>query len=88
MFQSYYTSPEALEKKLASHDFQMHSVDRTIPFTGSHPAIMQKKVAAQDWEYSYKKELSVWHKKDKWLQPIEDILGFKLGEYKNYNLIK
>ena len=88
MFQSYYTTPEALEKKMASHDFQMHSVDRTIPFIGSHPEIMHAKVAAQDWEYSYKKELSVWHKKDKFLQPIEDFLGFKLGEYKNYHLIK
>lgn len=88
MFQSYYTSPEALEKKLANHDYQMHSVDRTIPFTGSHPAIMHAKVAAQNWEYQYKKELSVWHKNDKLLQPIEDFLGIKFGEYKNYKLIK
>ena len=88
MFQSYYNTAEGLDKMMASHDFQMHSVDRTIPFTGSHPAIMHAKVAAQNWEYSYKKELSVWHKKDKWLQPIEDFFGFKLGEYKNYHLIK
>lgn len=88
MFQSYYNSAEGLEKIMSSHDYQMHSVDRTIPFTGSHPAIMHAKVAAQDWEYSYKKELSVWHKKDKYLQIVEDFLGFKLGEYKNYKLIK
>lgn len=88
MFQSYYNSAEGVEKIMASHDYQMHSVDRTIPFTGSHPAIMHAKVAAQDWEYNYKKELSVWHKKDKYLQMVEDLLGFKLGEYKNYKLIK
>jgi glycosyltransferase involved in cell wall biosynthesis len=88
MFQSYYNSAEGVEKIMASHDYQMHSVDRTIPFTGSHPAIMHAKVAAQDWEYNYKKELSVWHKKDKYLQIVEDLLGFKLGEYKNYKLIK
>jgi hypothetical protein len=88
MFQSYYNTAEGLEKIMASHDYQMHSVDRTIPFKGEHPAIMHAKVAAQDWEYSYKKELSVWHKKDKFLQPIEDFLGFKFGEYKNYHLIK
>lgn len=88
MFQSYYNSAEGLEKIMSSHDYQMHSVDRTIPFTGSHPAIMHAKVAAQDWEYSYKEELSVWHKKDKYLQIVEDFLGFKLGEYKNYKLIK
>ena len=88
MFQSYYNTAEGLDKMMASHDFQMHSVDRTIPFKGSHPAIMHDKVTSQNWEYSYKKELSVWHKKDKFLQPIEDFLGFKLGEYKNYKLIK
>lgn len=88
MFQSYYNTAEGLDKIMASHDYQMHSVDRTIPFEGSHPAIMHAKVASQNWEYSYKKELSVWHKKDKWLQPIEDFFGFKFGEYKNYQLIK
>lgn len=88
MFQSYYNTTEALEKIMASHDYQMHSVDRTVLFKGSHPAIMHDKVAAQNWEYHYKKELSVWHKKDKWLQPIEDFFGFKFGEYKNYHLIK
>jgi glycosyltransferase involved in cell wall biosynthesis len=88
MFQSYYNTAEGLKKIMASHNYQMHSVDRTIPFQGEHPAIMHAKVAAQDWEYSYKKDLSVWHKKDKFLQPIEDFLGFKFGEYKNYHLIK
>jgi glycosyltransferase involved in cell wall biosynthesis len=88
MFQSYYNTAEGLKKIMASHNYHMHSVDRTIPFKGEHPAIMHAKVAAQDWEYSYKKDLSVWHKKDKFLQPIEDFLGFKFGEYKNYHLIK
>jgi len=88
MFQSYYTEPDTLAKKLASHNYQMHSVDRTIPFTGTHPSVMHSKVAAQNWEYSYQKELSVWHKNDKFLQMVEDLIGFKIGEYRNYKLIK
>ena len=62
--------------------------DRLEKFTGSHPQIMHKKVEAQDWVYVFDPKKAKWRKKDKIMQPIEDILGFKIGEYKNYKLIR
>ncbi|MBS1566486.1 MAG: hypothetical protein JST39_19030 [Bacteroidetes bacterium] len=64
------------------------NVDRVEKFTGTHPAIMMDKVNAQDWEYSFDPKKAVWKPKDRIMQPIEDWLGFKFGEYKNYKLIK
>ena len=62
--------------------------DRLEKFTGSHPQLMHEKVKAQDWVYVFDPKKAVWRKKDRIMQPIEDILGFKIGEYRNYKLIK
>ncbi|MBS1575167.1 MAG: hypothetical protein JST09_07660 [Bacteroidetes bacterium] len=65
-----------------------YGYDRLEKFTGSHPRLMHDKVKAQDWEYVFNPKNAVWRTKDRIMQPIEDILGFKIGEYKNYKLIK
>ena len=49
---------------------------------------MLDKVHAQDWEFKFDPKKAVWKPKDKIMQPIEDILGFKIGEYKNYKLLR
>jgi len=65
-----------------------YGYDRLEKFTGTHPRLMSEKVKAQDWEYVFNPKKAVWRTKDRIMQPIEDILGFKIGEYKNYKLIK
>jgi hypothetical protein len=62
--------------------------DRLEKFTGTHPRLMLDKVNAQDWIYVFDPKKAVWRTKDRIMQPIEDILGFKIGEYKNYKLIR
>jgi hypothetical protein len=49
---------------------------------------MMPKVKAQNWEYVFNPTKAVWKKKDRIMQPIEDLIGFKIGEYKNYKLIR
>ena len=68
--------------------FDYQNVDRVEKFKGEHPAVMKEKVQQQDWEFEFDPAKSVWLKKDKMIQPIEDVLGFKFGEYKNYREIK
>ncbi len=87
MFNSYYDDPMEVAKRFEQMQYNIHSVDRTELYTGDHPAVMKEKVASQDWEYAYDKSKSVWKWKDRMIQPIEDLLGFKFGEYKNYNKI-
>jgi glycosyltransferase involved in cell wall biosynthesis len=68
--------------------FDYQQVDRVVPFKGEHPAVMKEKVEQQDWDFKFDPKKAVWKTKDKIMQPIEDILGFKIGEYKNYKLIR
>lgn len=68
--------------------FDYNNVDRLAVFKGSHPQIMTEKIGSMTSNFVFDPAKSVWKTKDKIMQPIEDILGFKIGEYKNYRLIK
>lgn len=70
------------------NEFNYQNVDRAEKFTGSHPGVMEEKIRSHDWNFAFDPKKAVWKTKDKIMQPIEDILGFKIGEYKNYRLIK
>lgn len=68
--------------------FNYNNVDRVEIFKGSHPGLMKQKIEAASNDFVFDPKKSVWKTKDKIMQPIEDVLGFKIGEYKNYKLIK
>ena len=70
------------------NSFNYNNVDRVEIFNGSHPALMRDKIESASNDFVFDPKKSVWKTKDKIMQPIEDVLGFKIGEYKNYKLIK
>ncbi|MES1215710.1 MAG: hypothetical protein ABUT20_09340 [Bacteroidota bacterium] len=80
---AFYVQPPLEETVMETFGY-----DRLEKFTGSHPKLMHDKVKAQNWVYKFDPKKAVWRTKDRIMQPIEDILGFKIGEYKNYKLIK
>jgi len=70
-------------------DTILQKIDRLEMFQGRHPNVMQQKVDSQDWQFTFDPTKPVWHKpKDRFMQPIEDFLGYRFGEYKNYRLIR
>jgi hypothetical protein len=87
MFGEQYLEKEEVEKQLNKINFDWNNVDRVVLFKGEHPSYMQEKVNAQNWEYTFDKSKARWKLKDRLIQPIEDLIGFKFGEYKNYKLI-
>ncbi len=87
MFGEQYHDKEAVEKQLTKTNYDWNNVDRVVLFKGTHPCYMHEKVNHQNWEYTFDKSKAKWKLKDRFIQPIEDIIGFKIGEYKNYNLI-
>jgi len=61
-----------------------------VHFTGSHPQVMKKRIAATNWNLNI--DLNQLHKKmtmrRKLLQKIEDITGWRVSEYRNYKIVK
>jgi len=70
--------------------FDFANADRLLPFTGTHPAVMQRRVAAQNWKLDFdpvaiKKKMSL---RRRILQMIEDWTGWRISEYRNYKILK
>lgn len=68
--------------------YDLNYIDRVTTYNGSHPIVMQSLINNHTFNFVHDTSKAIWKKKDKLLQPIEDFLGFKFGEYKNYILKK
>jgi len=80
----FVVNPDDLMK-----EFDYHHIDRLNLFKGTHPSVMKGKIDAQDWEFDFDPSQKGFHKmkfKHKVAQFIEDIIGYRIGEYKNYIL--
>lgn len=70
------------------NEFDYSQIDSVAKFTGTHPQIMQERIDKMNWKFSFdptKKKLSF---KLKVLLFIQHTFGWKVGEYKNYKIIR
>jgi hypothetical protein len=82
---SFDRSKKHLPKK---EEFDYNQVDAVKKFEGTHPHLMREKVAQQDWEFTFDPKKSRFTPKGKILHIIENNTGLRIGEYKNYRIIK
>lgn len=61
--------------------------DLLVPFTGSHPAVMQDRAAREDWVFSYDPTQVRLSWRDRLLHWIEEKTGWRPGEFRNYRFI-
>jgi glycosyltransferase involved in cell wall biosynthesis len=88
-FHRYWHSDRWIEKTVPKTDaFDYSGMHYLEPFTGSHPRVMQERIARQDWNFNPspgKKNRSL---KSRVLHFIELKTGWRVGEYRNYRLVK
>ena len=89
-FNNYYQEPQKTEQQYAAYQtFDFGTVaDILAPFTKSHPATMQKTIAAQDWVFKHNPKKIALSFRRLMLHRIEQLTGWRIGEYKNYKLMK
>lgn len=69
-------------------EFDYSQVDGVKHFHGEHPKVMQRRIQNVNWKFSFdpsKKKMKLRHRL---AQYIENITGYRIGEYKNYKLVK
>lgn len=69
-------------------EFDYSIVDGVKHFLGSHPAVMKSRIDNVNWKFTFdpsKKKMKFRHRIT---QAIENITGYRIGEYKNYKLLK
>lgn len=91
-FNQFYHDDDWLEenKLPETADFDYKNADRLLPFEGTHPAVMQKRIAVSNWKLliDHEKISRQMSFRRKILQKIEDLTGWRISEYRNYQLIK
>ena len=77
------------EKVIEENEFDYGNADRLLPFKDTHPAVLQARVKRANWKLDIDvKKMSRMDFRRKALQWIEDVSGWRIGEYKNYKIIK
>ncbi len=69
-------------------EFDYSMVDGVKHFVGTHPAVMKKRIDNVNWKFTFdpsKKKMKFRHRI---AQTIENITGYRIGEYKNYQVVK
>ncbi len=81
--EDYAPSPHTAEKQF---DF-LNDADSVELFKGTHPAVMQKRIAEKNWEAKLDTGKKKFSFKDALLYRIEKWTGKRLFAYKNYTVI-
>ena len=85
----YWHSDDWLNKNaIAEELFDYNSIDSLTLFKDSHPAVMVPRIKAKDWDFKFdiqrkKRNLKEWIK-----YVVERWTGWRIGEYKNYTVIR
>ncbi len=87
-FNKLWHNDEWINKKIKiSNEFDYSEVDSLILFEGTHPQVMQERIAKTNWHFEHDISKKKYSLKEKFKRIIEKITGYRLGEYKNYELI-
>lgn len=68
-------------------EFDYSAIDSLKHFTGSHPEVMQDRIAKMNWKFSFDPTQNKLSLRVKSLMFIDNYLGWNIGEYKNYKMI-
>lgn len=71
------------EKKILNYEVN----DILEKFTGTHPSVMLERIKKYNWHFEYDKSKVKLSLKDKLLYRLENLTGWRVGEYKNYRMI-
>lgn len=90
-FNQYYHDEEWLKEHLPEDfEFDYSNADRLQKFIDSHPEVMKDRIENQKLVLNIHPEKAGKNMdlRRRFLQAFEDITGVRIGEYKNYRLIK
>jgi len=90
-FNQYYQTEEWIEENYpVQNTFDMHNADRLVHFKGTHPKVMQPRIASANWKFEQDltKQTPRMSFRRRVLQKIEDLTGMRLFEYRNYKIVK
>jgi glycosyltransferase involved in cell wall biosynthesis len=88
-FHKLWHNDDWVKKNIAdTGEFDYSGIDSLKHFEGTHPAVMQKRISEKNWKFSFDPSNKKTSVKSGIKLGFEKVFGFRIGEYKNYRLIK
>ncbi len=88
-FHRYWHSDHWMEREIPKKpEFDYTGIDSLARFRGDHPKVMLDRIAAKNWSFDYDPSRKQHSLKNRLLENIEAMTGWRPGEYKNYRLLK
>lgn len=75
------------KKEMFSGSFDYSEIDLLEKFTGQHPAVIQPKIAAKNWQFEYDLSYSKLSLKERFKLIVEKITGKRPFDYTNYKIV-
>jgi hypothetical protein len=84
-FNKYWHDDNWIERHVPDvTEFDYGGIDALRLFKGSHPVVMQKRIASMNWKFTHDISTNRFRFKDRIKRFIEKITGWRPGEYRNY----
>ena len=88
-FHRLWHDDSKLEKMVTNkEEFDYSTIDSLQKFQETHPQLMRERINAQNWKFDFDPSRKKFTLKTWFLYYFEKITGIRIGEYKNYKLIK
>lgn len=85
----YYNTDQWIDTHIIkAEEFDYTNIDVLSRFTETHPKVMQDRINALNWTFSYDLSRNNYKLKDRIKKFIEQLTGWLPGEYRNYKIVK
>ena len=76
-----------VKKNIAqTNEFDYSQIDSLKHFSDTHPAVMQQRISNKNWQFTFDPTQKKRSFKSRLLVTIENLSGWRIGEYKNYRI--
>jgi hypothetical protein len=87
-FIALWHTPEEIDKiQPENTDFDYSKIDSLRLFNDTHPKVMQRRISNATWSFEFNVAEKKYSMKNRILFFIENLTGWRIGEYKNYRII-
>ena len=83
----WHSDSDVKERIAGVEAFDYSNTDAVERFEGIHPIVMQPRIDALNWQFTFDPSQSPLKLKEKLSRFIEMLTGKRIGEYKNYKNI-
>lgn len=83
----FYEGPDADNETVYTGEFDYSQIDALEKFNGTHPSVMQQRIASVNWKFEYELSYNRLGIKERMKNFVEKLTGKRPFDYKNYRII-